>query len=552
MNIAELAANLNHLGRKDGHLIAELPILRKKFLHKQQLPDLIFHERTIFDQENYAFHYGGRDELQFNVGQDFIEEKEVTRICLALSLEASRSLKDPLLTLRPYWSRLVQAINDFPEEFQAFKLWYHTGVGSNRTSVGFFEPRELNQDWYKRDNFICLGKSIEKPLRDITEGDFKTILDTLDELLPVYNYCVLKRKEAFKIEERFARICWNEYDWTRPSGPYGKSHNTDAHEWLFGYGHEEWLFDFTRLVKEYHYCLLQSLENGRESFVGRPFNVRLYGHNDETKTFFWIGQINNLYVISDEAAQEIYTIYKDKNWIDEMALEIAKKNGDSKKFLSLNPQSNFNVRFRPEDVEFYVPSIPMDNQEFTRLINTHRYQFITVEEGSSFLNPAIPILTVERSRTFAFSPRNTQKLLTPRTSERQQKVIEIDPVHDRIQTGLFNSLVQLYGKDNVSMENDTGMRTRIDIVVQRGGKHTLYEVKSYPSVIISLRAAIGQLLEYAYWPEPVATLDDMIVVSHLESDRQVQSYLQQLRETSGLKIYYQPFDLKQGRLGEKV
>lgn len=42
------------------------------------------------------------------------------------------------------------------------------------------------------------------------------------------------------------------------------------------------------------------------------------------------------------------------------------------------------------------------------------------------------------------------------------------------------------------------------------------------------------------------------VVSHLKADNQVPSYLQKLRETCGLKIYYQHFDLNQGRLSEKV
>lgn len=70
----------------------------------------------------------------------------------------------------------------------------------------------------------------------------------------------LKRKEDIELifgesknERRVSRVTFNTEGWMFPSGRNGKSTNAELHEGIYGYGHEEWLFDISKLIDGYHY-----------------------------------------------------------------------------------------------------------------------------------------------------------------------------------------------------------------------------------------------------------------------------------------------------------
>ena len=112
MNIHQLAEALNEKAVSGGFSIAALPELRKKYLHKKQLPSNIFTEKTIFDSlHKYAFHHGGRDEIQFNIGEEYFKGKTVTRFGLCFSLKSSPSLHKPVEDLEPFRERFNECIN---------------------------------------------------------------------------------------------------------------------------------------------------------------------------------------------------------------------------------------------------------------------------------------------------------------------------------------------------------------------------------------------------------------------------------------------------------
>jgi len=93
------------------------------------------------------------------------------------------------------------------------------------------------------------------------------------------------------------------------------------------------------------------------------------------------------------------------------------------------------------------------------------------------------------------------------------------------------------------MEGDTGLGTKIDVTANTPNGIVLYEVKSYPSVTSSIRAAIGQLLEYAYYPNPIANLHQLIIVSHIPIEQPDKEYLEIIRKVIRCEITYQSVDL---------
>lgn len=64
--------------------------------------------------------------------------------------------------------------------------------------------------------------------------------------------------------EKIARICYNDEGWLFPSGRKDKAVNKDSYEQKNGFGHEEWLLDFSKIIDGYHYGFLQPLSKRKK------------------------------------------------------------------------------------------------------------------------------------------------------------------------------------------------------------------------------------------------------------------------------------------------
>lgn len=542
MTIHQIAERLNEKASNEGFQIAALPVLRKTYLFKKQLPSDIFTSKTIKDgKEKYAFHYGGRDEMQFNIGEELIGKKSYTRVGLCFSLESSRSLLNPVKELEPFRKRFNKCFETHPAFFKGVEMWYY----QNNKRYGNFASQNIPDEWFQNGTFIAVGYLIEKPLSALDEIDLSEILLGFDNLLPIYKFCVLQSYSEFSKEKRIAKICWNENNWVSPSGLYGKSKDAKSHERVKVYGHEEWLFDFEKQIDGYHYALLQPVQNGRETFLNKFFDVRLYSHNSDTKENSWIGSIKNLEVISNDDAKEVYKHYKANGWLEEMANSIKLIDGDYQNFMQLEPHDCFNVRFKPEYAILDKPYKKVEN--FDSAIGTYHYQFV-----HDNLEAQPIIKEKSKKRNFKFSHGKSEKSLVDRISTRQKQIIQLEPIHDKIQEILYSHLVSEFGEEKVGMETRTGLATRIDISTEVDGFITLYEVKTYPSVTMSIREAIGQLFEYAFYPNPIDNLKEMIIVSHIPIEEVDKEYLELLRSKTSLNIFYQCVDPDKKIISEKI
>ena len=118
------------------------------------------------------------------------------------------------------------------------------------------------------------------------------------------------------------------------------------------------------------------------------------------------------------------------------------------------------------------------------------------------------------------------------------KELDLDLRHNRLQEALYQRLASKYGKDNVRTEQPSGVGTLIDIVVKMKNEYWFYEIKTALTPRACLREAIGQLLEYGFWPgaqEPT----QFIVVGESPIDEDGQEYLRRLRKRLSLAIEYE-------------
>ena len=286
---------------------------------------------------------------------------------------------------------------------------------------------------------------------------------------------------------KIARLCWNSQGWIKPSGVVGKSQNKNSYEYQAGYGHEEWLLDTTKLIDGYHYAFIQSIGSHRTTYVGHTFDISFYSINDKTKQRWWIGSIKNIQIISGEESSETLQIYKRNGWYDEMLDQLNLVCANTKKFQDSKPESFANLKFRPEDLNLFDEPLPFSSDD--PAVPSTYYNLLNLTCSPS----------LENLESESFTPGHTERKRGAERSYRESS-LEVDLLHNRIQTDLYGYLHDIYGH-NVQTERPAGGRTSIDISVRHllEGSYSLYEIKTSPSAKQCIREAIGQLLEYAHF-----------------------------------------------------
>ena len=153
-------------------------------------------------------------------------------------------------------------------------------------------------------------------------------------------------------------------------------------------------------------------------------------------------------------------------------------------------------------------------------------------------NGALPSFTHATQAPFVFrSGFSTFKARTAKASQAQRE-LDIDLRHNLLQEALCRKLSAKFGAKNVGAENPSGNGTNIDVVVKHKNDYWFYEIKTAQSPRACIRQAIGQLLEYAFWPRSRAATR-LIVVGETALDGDGKEYLRELRERFSLPIEYE-------------
>jgi hypothetical protein len=173
-------------GKAEAREIGHLQEIRKELKSKTRLPyHRIFHPDTIKEKDGYAFHYGGRTELQFNIG---FEPGNMFRHGVAFSLEPSQTLPDITLLL-PKVKRFNEFLTLYPQQFSDMAIW-HWVKGDRKQSDHY--PAPITPDLMKSGFFIFLGK-----MQPADAIDYDAILEDFDRLLILYRF--VEGKDTFPI-----------------------------------------------------------------------------------------------------------------------------------------------------------------------------------------------------------------------------------------------------------------------------------------------------------------------------------------------------------------
>jgi len=542
MTIKEIAYRISNEALTNKRPISKLQEIRAKYLNLRPNTWHLFSEKSIKPNENYAFHSGGRKEFQFNIGGDWINDRTVFRYGLAFSLNEDRTLHDSKAEFRPKIERFNNFILKHPNFFDGYSMWYY----SNGEFGEFYNAvKPIDSLMFQSENFIFIGKFISKSIEEINLQDINDILKSFDYLIDGYEEVEFEKEI---IEKRISRLTWNTNGWVKPSGSEGKSKNKNTHEGTFGYGHEEWLLDISKIIDGYHYGFLEPIRKQQSVYLNKTYDVWLYTIDNISKKRYWVGEINKVEVIDSKEAERIKEIYVKNGWHQEMESQIIECEANAEGFSDWKGVELFNIRFLPSDLNFNSDyyELPKEN----KIYELSRYNFANYSEE---LRPN------KAEKGFAFNSDHENEEDNDDTTEigttrynREPKAIEVTYVHKAISDDLKAKLKEKFGKKNVKTEVNAGYgNNKIDLVVKHQDEFIFYEIKSYNSSRTSIREALGQLLEYCSWIN-TKNATKLVVVSQLLGDTEdAKIYIKHIRDTFGIPIYFQTFDLTNKELSEE-
>jgi len=539
MTIEQISKRLNQLSI--GRLFGSIQEIR----YKNGIQPRTWSPFAAFSvKDDYAFHAGGRKEFQFNIGHDYVNDTDVFRYGVAFSLNEDRTLHNSKAEFRPAIERFNKFIKANKDYFESFQMWYYV----HKSFAEYFdEVKEIDETLFQAENFIFIGRHFKKELEKVEELDLRVIIDTFDYLMPLYELVQFGENIA---DKRIARLCWNDNGWIMPSGRYGKSINKNTHEAKFGYGHEEWLFDVSKLIDGYHYGFLEPIRKQQDAYENKVFDTWLYSIDGVTKKRYWIGEINNLEVLNKENAEKVKEVYINRGWFKEMGEQIIASGANTEGFSDWKGVDLFNIKFLPSNIMLNDPYFEISaNHEINE---QSRYSFAHFKE-------AFKVEVKDERDSFSFTLLNNsdedENDDSPKrkTHVREPKSVEIIYLHKAISKALKKQLKGIYGNENVQDEHPAGYgANKIDIVVQDDDKLIFYEIKSYTSLRTSIREAIGQLLEYSLWTNHNKAEKLILITQPLEDFDNAKIYFKHLRQTYNLPLYYQSYDFENNILSELV
>lgn len=475
-------------------------------------------------RSGYAYHKGGRGELQFNIG--FEEDGARFRFGVGFSLRPGPYRSDPLSDLATRLAYFNQIIGDFPE-LAHLQMSLQDSDDDATQNVG---PIPLS--WQQTGAFIFLGERIRVPAAGIGAAHIARVAEVLQQLLPLYLKLEEGHASAGSVARYVARLCWNDSLWQQPSGSVGKSTNPDTFEAEHGFGHEEWLFDRGMLIDGWKYGFVQSLNRAYETHKGRVISLLLYAIDGDDKTRCWVGAIDRVEVVTDAQGQHALNEYETRGWLDGMRAQVLALGFKADELDVGHHKQLFNIRFRPDALQVFDPSIPFDTTEMPGA----RYGNLQAvpKRYAGLLGPAIVRQALVEQSLNA----------TKATVHYQAASIEIDLVQKQWQNELRRTLkLDLPGTDVAVEARVDGHR--VDAVIGNGRRRVFIELKTRGVVRQVIRDALSQLLEYAYWPtdERCAAL---LIVGPVAAGPQDQAYLSLLRQRFGVPVHYLQY--REGRI----
>lgn len=473
-------------------------------------------------RSGYAFHKGGRSELQFNIG--FEEGGAWFRFGVAFGIQPGQSLPDPEVVLRPKIERF-NAVLRGPHDYADLQMWHYADDELQAPRPAGTIP----DAWVRSGVFIFIGRRLRLGAVGVTPRIIREAADVLVRLWALYEQ--IENGELLDVhqpERLVARLCWNTNDWKGPTGRDGKALATDTFEAVHGYGHEEWLFDWRHIHDGWQYGFIQGVVASRQ---GECFDVLLYTLHTKKSARYWVGVINDVEVLTMEEASRATARLERSGELARMRREVTEL-GLKPWTLHHNDDNHvLNVRFRRTDAVLFDEYVPFGKDE----LPMGRYKLQQPKPAQLALyrpGPARDDALGRRLHT-AVSQRRTYA-----------DVKDIDPVHAKWQERLKVTVPEDLPGARAIAEKQMGLH-RVDMVIDHENLCVFVELKTADTASRVIREGLAQLIDYAFRPDQTRC-HALILSGHAPATSADHAYLHTLRKRFSIPVYYLQID--DGRL----
>ena len=163
-------------------------------------------------------------------------------------------------------------------------------------------------------------------------------------------------------------------------------------------------------------------------YINNEYNIALYTFNQEEKIWYWAGQLEKVEVITYEKAMEVYNIYKQRGWFEEMKNDIYLVNGNII-VEDIYHNVKFNMRFKKENIVNRFLTKFDENEK----VKTSRVEFMDINRGLSIGNSPIKIIENDDDENNDFDEGKIDRIKR-RTIESEK---EYENRHKKIQKSFF-------------------------------------------------------------------------------------------------------------------
>lgn len=208
-----------------------------------------------------------------------------------------------------------------------------------------------------------------------------------------------------------------------------------------------------------------------------------------------------------------------------MSEEVERAGANSEILIDTPSEIFFNVKFKFNDV--YKPD---ELEQISK-------------ENENITTPRFKLLTKKSDFNIETEPQEDETEGNLKNTKFRKRIYkgegEFDPYHDKMQNALCELLRNSYKSEYKKVLIEKG---RVDIKAKpHNDKWHYFEIKT-DSPKLSIRKALGQIMEYSYWPD-LERAEKLIIVSDSEPDLETQKYLSHIRNKFNIPIAYRFFNM---------
>lgn len=342
-------------------------------------------------------------------------------------------------------------------------------------------------------------------------------------------------------EDLIQRLCWNPNGYQFPAGETLEFDKGFAGK--HGFGYEEWNFNTNDIIEGFCYGYIYQTP---KAYKNKKYNIWFFT-KDKKGSDFLIGLYKNAEFINEDQRNRLRERFKQEQEIYlRRKQELKKLNHINSLSLTSRQVENYilgntdgenytfplNIKVKPSDIILLEKPIPI-KMLFKERLNYHYTTAENISKKNAKLDPLYA--HYKNVENLKLSNDDLSEICYSRNSINSSEKL-ITPLH-KILSNKFKRYLLGDKKFNSVEQEDKG----IDIIATKENEEYMFELKiiTTPYARHAIREALGQLLEYNYYPTRTKFKYMNIVINRKPSNEEIKWCKNLNKQGFKFELYWQ-------------